>query len=352
MFHLILTACLAVSSAVCLPILLPEAETADQAACEAAAARITADWLAKHPDLRGADSRCVPTDSLPVLPLTEIAPGVHVYTGQTVQMEETADGRIANLGVVIGARSVAVIDAGVTRRQGQELYAAIRALTDLPVSHVILTHMHPDHVLGASVFREAGARIVGHAGLPLALELRAGGYLDSLGRLYPPQVVLGTEAALPDMLVEDMARIDLGGRALRLRAEATAHTDNDLTVLDERTGTLFTGDLLFRALTPVVDGSLRGWLKWGDRPPDPMPRLVVPGHGPVAPDWGEAVAPQQQFLRALAASARASIAAGTPMSAAVPKIVKDMRHEAGTWNSFEATVARDATVAYKELEWE
>lgn len=352
MFQLILTACLAASSGVCVPIVLPASETAVLADCQSNAARISQAWLADHPTLTGDATECLPAESLPALDLQEVAPGIHVHLGRPVQLEEAPDGRIANLSVVIGERSVAVVDSGVSRAQGQALYVAIRRLTDLPISHMILTHMHPDHALGASVFKEAGASIVGHAAMPVALELRAGTYLDNIERLLPPTEVLGTSVVLPDSTVADSADIDLGGRNLTLHAAQTAHTDNDLWVRDDMTNTVFSGDLVFRELTPILDGSLTGWLHWLDMPLEPMPRLIVPGHGNIAHNWEEATQPQKQFLKALADATRRQINEGVSMSEAVPSIVNSLQIMQKQWNSFEASAARDATAAYKELEWE
>ncbi len=61
-----------------------------------------------------------------------------------------------------------------------------------------------------------------------------------------------------------------------------AHTDCDLTVLDEATGVLFAGDLVFLEHVPVLDGSLTGWLSVLQRLPQLQARIVVPGHGDVS----------------------------------------------------------------------
>ncbi|MGR3248675.1 MAG: quinoprotein relay system zinc metallohydrolase 2 [Paracoccus sp. (in: a-proteobacteria)] len=352
MFHLILAVCLTSAPDDCGGVLLPQGDAATQQACLEKAGRIAGDWLGAHPDLTGGTPACRENADLPASELQAVAPGVFVSLGESLQMEDSADGRIANLGVVIGRDSVAVIDAGVSRAEGQALYTAIRRITDKPISHLIITHMHPDHSFGAAVFAEAGARILGHNALPQALEGRGGAYLANLADLYPSAEWVGTRVVLPDGIVDGQMQIDLGDRVLDLRAWPTAHTDNDLTVFDRQTATFFAGDLLFRELTPVVDGSLRGWLEWLDSDPAAGARLIVPGHGAVAGSWAEASGSQRMFLDALTAETRKAIDTGQPMSLAVPAIVKALEPLKKDWTSFEATVARDATVAFQELEWE
>ena len=65
---------------------------------------------------------------------------------------------------------------------------------------------------------------------------------------------------MPDITVNDSVELNLGNRVLTVSAFSTAHTDNDLIVFDQKTKTLWTGDLLFIERTPSLDGSIVGWL--------------------------------------------------------------------------------------------
>jgi glyoxylase-like metal-dependent hydrolase (beta-lactamase superfamily II) len=144
--------------------------------------------------------------------------------------------------------------------------------------------------------------------------------------------------------------LDLGERRLRLTAwQPAAHTDCDLTVLDETTGVLFAGDLVFLQHVPVVDGSLKGWLSLLPRLAAVPARLVVPGHGRLAGPWPDALQDERRYLETLADDARRLIAAGVPMRNAVPEIGETERTR---WTLFEDYNARNATTAFSELEWE
>lgn len=351
MHLLILTACLAASPGDCAPRLLPQGAGGDAAACQARGDSVSADWLAGHPGLTGKGWTCAPLDQAPALELTELAPGVHVHRGADGPLSPENRGRIANLGVVVGDQRVAVIDPGGSREEGEALFAAIRRLTDLPIGPVILTHMHPDHIAGAEVMAEAGGEIIADARLPDALAARRETWLESIPAQIGAQPWLGTALVAPARVIAAETTLDLGGTTLTLTPVATAHTDSDLTVRDARSDTLFTGDLVFRRLTPVVDGSLKGWLAWLAAPP-PEAARVVPGHGPVAATLAEAAADEAAYLGALRDAVRAALDAGQGLSAAVPAVAAALAPLAPAWADFDATTARNAAAAYAQMEWD
>lgn len=284
-----------------------------------------------------------------VLPVTPVAEGVFVHYGHQEDSGPRNLGDIANVGFIVGGRCVAVIDSGGTAEVGRRLRAAVaERAPGKPVCYVINTHVHPDHIFGNAAFRDPATVFVGHARLPAAMAARGGNYLRALQRDFQAAAD-GTEVVAPTLLVQDSMELDLGGRVLTLRAWPTAHTDNDLTVYDAGTGTLWLSDLLFVERIPVVDGSIRGWLPLHPQFLALKPRQVVPGHGRVDGNFAEALAAQERYLKVLRDGVRAAIKSGRTLSQAVAEVGAA---EKGRWLLFESFHARNVTATYAELEWE
>ncbi|WP_138465257.1 quinoprotein relay system zinc metallohydrolase 2 [Poseidonocella sp. HB161398] len=343
MFEVIAAVC-ALEGGACRDMLLPGHEAATRAACEDGLAGLAAPAL---PGLAAAGApRC--REAGPGLVMEEVAPGIFVHAGAVAEPGPGNGGDASNLGFVIGQDSVAVIDSGSSRAIGEDLWRAIRARSPLPVRYAILTHMHPDHVFGASVLAEAGAEVIGRDGLGRALADRAESYLARFGEEIGPGF-LGTQIPVVAREIAGPEEIDLGGRRLRLVPWPEAHSPTDLTVAEDGAGLLFAGDLVFDRHAPALDGSLRGWqTALRALAAEPFSG-VVPGHGAARLPWPEGAAPVQRYLARLAEDTRAALDAGMRMGDAIETVAAS---EAGNWQLFGLFNPRNATVAYAELEWE
>lgn len=284
------------------------------------------------------------------LAIEKVAEGVYVHRGVHEDLDEGYHGDICNISFVVGEQGIAVIDTGGSIKVGQQLLQSIRAVSSLPILYVINTHVHPDHIFGNAAFVAEKAQFVGHYKLPDAMQQREAAYMR-INQQWLKQDFAGSAMIKPSILVKDEMQIDLGKRVLTLRANPTAHTNSDLTVFDQQSATLWTGDLLFIQRTPSIDGDIKGWLKLIPQLASTPAKQVVSGHGVLASGqtWQQALQLQQDYLNSLLQDVRASIAKGVSMQQTMQSAGQSQR---GNWQLFEIINPRNVNMIYPALEWE
>ncbi len=285
-------------------------------------------------------------DDVPLeLQFVEVQAGIFVHFGKQQVMSADNRGDIANIGFVIGENSIAVIDPGGSPEIGHMMRRAIASTSSLPISHVILTHAHPDHIFGGSAFSDVPL-VIAHKRFRRALVQRGVFYRDSFKRLFTDTAQV--TSLLPNKYDFDTLDIDLGNRLLMVQQHQTGHTDNDVTVWDQRTGTLWASDTLFVDRVPSLDGSLPGWIEVMHTLGELSPTVVIPGHGKHG-SWEALVAPQRRYLGKLLEQTRKVLAGNGRLVDAVESVAHD---ESAYWKLFESRHRGNVTKAFTELEWE
>jgi glyoxylase-like metal-dependent hydrolase (beta-lactamase superfamily II) len=191
---------------------------------------------------------------------------------------------ISNAGFVITPVGVVVIDALGSPKLAERLLAAIARITPLPVTHVVATHYHADHIYGLQVFKAAGARIVAQKSAQIYLSSDAAQQrLEASRAELAPWIDAKTRLVPPDQWLDDKLDLTLGGMRVQIRAAGPAHTPEDLVIflVDEKV--LFAGDLVFRNRIPFVGQADSGrWINALDELLAFNPMVIVPGHGPAS----------------------------------------------------------------------
>jgi quinoprotein relay system zinc metallohydrolase 2 len=282
------------------------------------------------------------------LAVEQVAPGIYVHFGKHELPDRNNHGAIANIGFIVGEQCVAVIDTGGNPQEGESLLQAILQTTHKPVCYVINTHVHPDHIYGNKAFKQPGVTFIGHHNLARAMAARGQYYIEKAGEQLDVQLSVA-DIIPPDKAVKKHLSINLGNRELVLTAHPTAHTDNDLTIYDKTTDTLWLSDILFLEHLPVIDGSINGWLNEIERLEKQDYQTVIPGHGPVVTNWPAAIQPQKRYLKQLQTEIRAMIKQGRFLEEAVAVIGRSSKQE---WKLFDQFHRKNITTAFAELEWE
>ncbi len=193
------------------------------------------------------------------------------------------------IGLVCGRTAALLVDTGTTLTEAAAIDADVRLLAGGPVSHIVLTHKHFDHVLGSSLF--SGTQV--HCAPEVAE------YLSTATEdLRQDALRHGADAEEVDAAIDALrplpggydAVVDLGDRTVTIAHLGRGHTTSDLVVVapvtdDGERDVVFTGDLVEESADPAIDADsdVSAWPATLDRllalgGPD---AIYVPGHGSV-----------------------------------------------------------------------
>jgi glyoxylase-like metal-dependent hydrolase (beta-lactamase superfamily II) len=206
------------------------------------------------------------------------------------------------VGLVYGRTGTALIDAGTTLTEARTIARDVHEIAGHRVSHIVLTHNHFDHILGASAFDGAEIYCAPEVATTMAERtdhLRA----DALRYGADGGEVDRAIAALrvPEHQVTSTV-VDLGERTVSISHPGRGHTGHDLIAVV--TGTdrpvVFCGDLVEESGDPAIDADSDP-VAW----PATLGRVIeeggeagvfVPGHGAVVA--ASFVRRQRDWLRA------------------------------------------------------
>lgn len=229
-------------------------------------------------------SRAYPALSIPFEAEPVGAEDVYYFAGQSGVPGPENEGFTANAGFVITEKGVVVFDALGTPSLGFEMITKIREMTELPITHVVISHYHADHVYGLQAFRD-------HTEAEIIAQESSAAYIqspDADRRLEQRKVALSpwvdgnTRLIAPDLTFDETTSLESGGFRFTILHAGPAHAPDDSLMMVEPAGVLFSGDIIQNGRVPFLASSevdTRNWMKAIDKVRALEPEILIPGHG-------------------------------------------------------------------------
>ena len=182
--------------------------------------------------------------------------------------------RGGTIGWLVTDDGIVVVDTQYPK-SAPDCWSGLRERSDSPLSMVINTHHHGDHVGGNGVFAEHTDRLVAHANVPDLM--RASAEEDN-----PP--------TYPTDTFENTWSETVGDETITLRYRGPAHTGGDAIILFENANVVHVGDLVFNRAYPFIDvgggADSKNWVSSLETIHDALDddTIVIHGHG--NPEFG------------------------------------------------------------------
>ena len=252
---------------------------------------------------------------------TELAPGVWAGV-RPVSYESPPTGSTL---IVIGKKGVFLFDPAGAPLVGERVAAKVAELTDLPVTHMAISHWHGDHSQGAYKILEKypDAEIIAHEftaraiksplnafeppdeaaneetrrrienalktgkrsnGDPVTPEMR--GYYENILTYFDlvNEQVRTLKPVNPTRTFKDALTIDLGGRKVELRHMGAGNTNGDIIAYLPKEKILATGDIVVRPTPYGFHSHPRSWIGVLEQLKTIPATRIMPGHGDLMTD--------------------------------------------------------------------
>lgn len=188
---------------------------------------------------------------------------------------------ISNAAFVVTPAGVVVIDALGSPALATRLIAEIRKVTTQPITNVIVTHYHADHIYGLQVFKALGAHIIAHRAAWEYLNSETARLrLEASRQELAPWVNAETNLVEADEWIDGDKELVVGGVHFLIKPAGPSHTPEDLAIYMPSEKVLFAGDIVFRSRIPYVgQADSRHWIVALDNLLKIDTDVIVPGHG-------------------------------------------------------------------------
>ena len=137
-------------------------------------------------------------------------------------------GNDGNVAVFLWSDGVVLVDT-MSEGRGQNILDLIRTVTNRPVTHILNTHTHFDHVGGNPFFPEQ---------VEVVVQENTAGQMPAMREFSRPD----TRQGLPDRMFKDSLTLFSGDDAIDLRYFGAAHTNGDTFVVFRAAGVMHAGD--------------------------------------------------------------------------------------------------------------
>jgi glyoxylase-like metal-dependent hydrolase (beta-lactamase superfamily II) len=242
-----------------------------------------------------------------------------------------------------------VIDPGSSVQAGRMVMKQVRKVTDKPVTHVLNTHVHPDHWLGNQAVVEVypNAVLIAH---PETIK-RAPGMAEEWVKLIHGMTngfTAGTRGQVPTVAMGDGTELKTGGMTFRIHAPPDAHSQTDIMIQVLEDSVVFGGDnLMFKRLPRLDDATFKGSIEACRIAAGLNVKRYVPGHGPTG--GVEIVKAYEAYLTTLYAEVKKHHDAGRNDFEMKDAVVTKLKPWAD-WANFDDVVGKHISLAVLEIE--